>query len=861
MYEDKTRAAFMRSGMGWLRRGGWQLLLAIISILGITGCGKHSVTPLSPYPAKITVTPSPTVSLQAGGTLNFTASAQNAAGTTLRATFTFRSSNTSILNLSVNGVACAGRWDSTFSICTPDGIGMVEVTATVLNVTSQPTYVFVHPPIDNITVQGILPTNQAQFVQEPCLPQGESMTIQANAYSQGVDITQSVGPFTWSANNSSVVRLTPIISNPNQPYNFATYQATATAVIPGITQIYATASGVTSTSFVQPTLPVNSTYPNPPSPVTFDFFETCPIQNIVLELGEVGSQQTSFVGAKGNASETVVATLTDVLGNSSLPNTDGAVQLSKIPLTWTGTQPQVVGPGSGCTQSCSLALPSAGAGAITASCSPPTCNVGFPYVPPAFSTPQNLAACATYLSYYFPQISSCEPFIPLPVYASPFCSTQAGAANPCPLTVQQPVPAAISGLVTGATSAATILAASFGCGSEPPSTCTTGLYSFPSAKASVNAANITPYTPTSLRYDINGDKIYMGSDYGALAINPANLGTSTSPFTPLGTVTGNILGISTNGTSAVFSDTFHPQNQVYIVNTSTSTVPATALNISGASVAAFSPDGLRAYIFGYDSGNNPDLYIYSALQSLQSIPLPALTTVNSIAFSTNAAFAYVVEPSYAGGGPVVTVYNNCVEFASNPQIVADQFALTSPPIAFKVLPDGIHFIALEANGTFDYITATIAGVTPIATQLQYATALCPQTVTHTVQNYSLDQGSGNFTPIDFFTSADGSLLYVLASDRSSILIYNFGLTQTTGGIQLISTNSSSVTPLADAMSVDAGTIVVAGSDGLIHEIATANGGFDSLRVSIPDLPNYLNPFCTFTPASGPCTLDFVAVKP
>lgn len=849
--------------MGRFRRGGWQLLLGLLSVYGITACGGHSVTPLSPYPAKITVTPSPTVSLQAGSTLSFLATAQNSAGTNLRATFTFTSSNTSILNFTSTGLACAGRWDSTFTICTPAGIGVVLVSAQALGATSVPTYVFVHPPVDNITVTGILPPNQAQIIQEPCLPQGEAMTVQATAYSQGVDVTQSVGPFTWSANNTSVARITPIVSNivGSTNYSFPTYQATVTAVTPGLTEIYATASGVTSTTFVQPTLPTNNIYPNPPPPVVFDFFETCPIQNIVLEIGTAGSQQTSFVGARGSAAETVVATLTDVLGTSTLPNTDGAVTLNKIPLTWTGTQPQVINAGTGCTTSCSLTIPSVGAGAVTASCSPPTCNVGFPYIPPAFSTPQSLAACVAYLNYYFPQlqIKSCEPFIPLPVYSSPICSNPSVAPNPCPAPGQPPPLASISGLISGATGSASILAASFGCGSEDPAICTTGLYSFPSAKATANAASIAPTSPTSLLYDLNGDKVYMGSDYGALVINPSSLGTATNPFTPLGSVTGKILAISVNGTSAVFSDTFHTPNQVYIVSTATSTAPSTALNIYGASAAAFSPDGLRAYIFGYDSNNNPNIFLYSTLQSLQSIPLPARTRVNSIAFSNNAAFAYVVEPSLAGGGPAVTVYNNCVNSVGNPQLVADQFTLTAPPIAFKVLPDGIHFIALESNGTFDYITATITGI-PAATVLQAGTALCPQTVTDAVKNFSLNQG--NITPIDFFTSADGTMLYVLASDRNSILIYNFGLTQTAGGIQLLSTTTGvPVTPLADSMSVDAGTIVVAGSDGFIHEITTANGGFDSIQVPFPDLPNYLNPFCTFTPAQGACTLDFVEVKP
>ena len=55
------------------------------------------------------------------------------------------------------------------------------------------------PSIDSVTVTGILLDGVP--VQEPCLSQSQSMTLEAHAFSQGSDITSSVGPFTWSAQN------------------------------------------------------------------------------------------------------------------------------------------------------------------------------------------------------------------------------------------------------------------------------------------------------------------------------------------------------------------------------------------------------------------------------------------------------------------------------------------------------------------------------------------------------------------------------------------------------------------------------------------------------------------------------------
>ena len=230
-----------------------------------------------------------------GATLNFTASVQTSTGGIVRTPATFTSSDTSILTLAPNGVACAGQFNLNYTVCTPGATGPVTVTATALGASSIPTYVFVHAPIDNIIVTGVLLTGLP--VQEPCLSKGQSMTVEAHAFSQGTDITSSVGPFTWSANNPSVVSLVPLV---NEAYNFATNQATANAGSPGFTEIYASASGVTSLSFLQPQFQNSQGATSPP----LDFFETCPILSIALEVGAPGTQQTgqtTFVTSKGTA--------------------------------------------------------------------------------------------------------------------------------------------------------------------------------------------------------------------------------------------------------------------------------------------------------------------------------------------------------------------------------------------------------------------------------------------------------------------------------------------------------------------------------------------------------------------------------
>src|SRR6266576_3676780 len=133
------------------------LAVAFLSFSAITGCGgaSHPGPPL--FPGRINLSPGSATSLVLGGSLNFTASVQTVSGTTLATPITFASSDTSILNLAPNGVACAGHWDVAFTTCSPGASGPVKVTASALGGTSVPTYVFVHPPIDNISVVGVLP--------------------------------------------------------------------------------------------------------------------------------------------------------------------------------------------------------------------------------------------------------------------------------------------------------------------------------------------------------------------------------------------------------------------------------------------------------------------------------------------------------------------------------------------------------------------------------------------------------------------------------------------------------------------------------------------------------------------------------
>jgi hypothetical protein len=797
--------------MGRLRFGQclW-IVVTISSFAYLPACGGHKPPGSSPFAARISLNPATSYSMQAGTVIVFTATAQNAANSSIRAAFTFVSSNPGVVDVAPGGAACAGTWNAPlYTVCSPGGIGTSEVTAESGGTTSAPTLVFVHPFIANIQVSIVPPVNspppacptQTQLppactlpfkATNSCLSQNQIVTLQANAFdSQGTDITASVGPFAWSQGNAGVATLTPIVTN--NTYDVATNQANASANTPGQTQVIASASGVAS----QP----------------FDF-ETCPVQCIALELNVSGSQSsslTNFVVNKGT-SETVTAYAVDVQG----------CIVPKPPLTWISSEPAAITAGSsttGCSTTsttCTIATTQPGVAAISASCTPPTCNVGYPL---------NISGVPA-------------PYVPQPVY---------------PVT-------AISGLVTGAATATSVLSTSQDCYSNIQ--CAVGLYSVSTTTNLPGGASPLPTPPNSLMFDLPGDKAYLGSEFGAFTVNASSLGSTTSPFsylpasgTPMGLVTGKVIAVSHNGSQAIFSDTVSSPNQVYLVGASSSALP---LNINSAIAAAFSPDGLKIFILG-DAGNT--LYIYSPLQYLEP-PVALPTPASSVVFNSTGSFALLSGGSAAG---TLAIYNTCDSSAVTPALSAG--TIPAPPVFLKMVPSGNVPMGnptvptLQTQGLDFFFGVDNTGIDIIATTSSSAplTTLCPQQITlaqtplnATFLPIHIDLGVGSFTPINFFLSPDSTKAYIVASDSSGILVYNFD-TGSTSAIPLV----NNATPLSADMTVDGSLIYVAGSDGLLHEVSTALS-LDRMDVTFTALPDSSNSFC-YTGSN--CALNMIAIRP
>lgn len=755
--------------------------------LALSGCGGGGSTSVVSYPiaASVSLTPATYASLNVGSTLAFTAAAKNNKGSTITQPIAYLSSNTTVATVANNGTVCAGSWDSLSNpaLCTPGAIGSAQITASAQGVNSPPTTVYVHQPIDTVTIS-VVPatTNPPPF---PCFSKGQTLTFEANAFYQGQNITPSVGQFDWGAGSSDVVALTALPVTATSPLN----QTIATAGTPGTTYVYAGVSNVNS--------------------LPYTFF-TCPVQTISLT--EVSSTATAT---------DIDATVIDTQGNS----------IVGIPLTWSSSQPTAVKVTGSATNTSYGGTAStsqgtiAGDAEVSASCTPPTCNIGISPTLPIYGS--NAVEVTS--------VPSASSTTTATIYAT---SKDCGTLSNCLTTL---VPISAKGTSTGSGTVFSIGA--------------------PAALAETSAG--VGITPDSFLFGPTGTSGFLGTDssafgtQGLMVFTVSGAAVATYPSAP-----GKLLALSPSGGTAVVSDTVDTPNLVYLFNTTSHTT--TNLNITGATAAAFSPDGLKAMIVA-NNASGSQLYVYSALDALQTIPLSSTAPANDVTFLPSGNFAYI-----AGGGvSVVSTLATC----DNPSApVVGTTATAGTPLSVRALPNG-QVLSLDPPG-FDLLTPTVSGsgcaysrtyqgVTPSGT------ILGDLAVTTATPVPFFNLGEGDIQPTQLIVSPDGSMAYILANDASgnplsSILEFNIN-GQTTSGMSL----AGNAVPLQAALTPDGRYLVVGAREqsssssipGVpsVHVVDLVIGGDIQQLTFQPDI--CIGPGFPSTPAPVTCYPDLMAVVP
>ncbi len=808
------------------------LAVAIIFVLALTGClGNSSPGSGNLGVTSVSLNPTTGISMEVATTQVFTATGRNANGGTVLGVnirFVVQSADPNApapLSIASNGNACAGTWDASVAICSPGTAGIALVTAVIEGVSSPVTTVYVHQHIDSIQVVSA----ETQPPQYDCFSQGQVSHFRGIAYSNNVDISNTVGPLSWTYSNSGVLTAIPIQSgDPNNP----AFTVEATAKAPGVTNIVATISGTTS-----------NPYP----------YMTCLVRYIRLQIGGQGPAGNS-VTVNNGGSVNVTATAID-----SLYNVVDFGPLGTPPLTWSTSNPEVAAfttttnttGANGATARNNL-----GGATLTASCSPPSCNIG---VLPG-----------------------------LPIYASngllPNGSPGFGAISVDVTSTSNPP-------------VYTAWAATTGCQNAPG--CTSSLFGVnPAGTSPISAIVTLPRTPNSMMFNhSSAARVYLGSDQGLMYVDvgsssPTVALVSNSPSPCNVSLCGKVLTISNDGKQVVVADTVSTPSRVYIYNPSNTSSAPVDLIIPGEtpSAAAFSPDQMKLFILT-QTGN---MYVYSTADALSSVPIA--TSVADLAFSADGSFAYVAgNPT----GSAISAYSTCSSNGAPAALLGSGTTAAAPLKIFPFQSVPANGPSLVSNGGANdgqpsLVQKIVAlepatGTPPISTleilQANYTQqptktdagddkkmtcdlpAVSSPLVSHVA---SFNLGQGNFVPLYTQLVGDDNKFIVVAQNIPAVLLVNV-TDGTTTSVPLV----NSASPLAASASTDGSQVFVAACDqygppppppnqptcavGSIHVVSTVGQG-DSLQVQY--ISNGNRNMCNNNGNPAPqCLPDMVAIKP
>ncbi len=325
------------------------IMAALIVSGALLGCsGSNS----SVGPAVKVVASPATLSLNDGEVSQVVGTAEDAMGNAVfSATVTYAvTSGNGVQVASATGLVCAGTWDASFINCTPLPLPLqpnqISATITITATSGGQTFtttvpVSVHEHVDLVTVAAQSPPAAGCVSQGAAAPANTEVYV-ASAWSTDPNVCGAgpnpcpilgVGTFTFTTDQ-------PTIANTvSQPANEPGNQITVTAAQPGMANIFATVSGVTST----------------PAP-----FASCAAASISTHVS--GSPNTSF-SLSGTATQQLQADVVDSQG----------VPFTALTLSWNSSQPHVATAGA----SGVISAVSPGTAGISTACSPPTCNLGF----------------------------------------------------------------------------------------------------------------------------------------------------------------------------------------------------------------------------------------------------------------------------------------------------------------------------------------------------------------------------------------------------------------------------------------------------------------------------------------------------
>ncbi len=800
------------------------LLLCSLPVgVSISGCGvnasnycpaPNNFTKISQVYQIVLQPTNSTVSLAYGQTrILASPTAENCIGNTVGvASYSYGSTNPSLLDVSPGGVLCAGTWNrnsgggiQNYTVCTPPSNATINgllgsasapnygnlyalITAAAGPVTSNAVQIFVHPPVTSVaSYQGtstgscsssVSCGTSSSTIVPACLSQGTTVPYCSVVCNGATDITAAVGNITYAGNNTSVVSFAANTVNQQQ--------GIATANQPGSTVVTATISLVSSNA---------------------GSFSTCPPAAININVN--GSDSVTV-----NPNNNQQISLGTSTSGEQILDTRGVPFTSLTGLTYTSTNPSTL-----TVSTTGLISPKfASNGDIYAACLPPGCNpsevnqIG----QPAPSDGQDI-----------------QTGNGLPIISNPLRVVAPGAVSSILYMVN---------------------------------------FSNPSLAILNNNGSIVtqpiqlPYTPNSAVVSQDGSRLYLGSSTELMVLN-----TATNAIVAVNrNVPGKVLAVSPDGSTAViFNNVINngvPNNAIYLYNTSAGTF--TSPYTGPALRAQFTPDNQTVYIAtGTTSG-----IVYNKFTGWATYALPG--GASDVAVVTPAVGAFFAGTSTTALGYCPNIIAAPpIYFPIAANVAANTSVINSSNDGEHVFgandAAGLTFSDIQTDvpsGANGLCPLADTGLTIPTNLTQYSdgsiTGATLTGVDSTSATFNLTNPTPNTTYTAFVTYTDAS-----SSAPAKLPVYQ--LTSGAGGsaqfalIPLATTSAGTPTaPTSGAVSPDGKTFFVTTSgDNLLHFITIPQPSTTAPPTQLPSDNGAPVPTNLVDANGSPVPADLVLIRP
>jgi DNA-binding beta-propeller fold protein YncE len=469
----------------------------------------------------------------------------------------------------------------------------------------------------------------------------------------------------------------------------------------------------------------------------------------------------------------------------------------------------------------------AGAADISASCTPPSCNIGVLPGLPIYSTGGMLPNGQNAFGVIIANVTQTKP----------------------------PV--------------ASVFAATTDC--NDAFNCTSAMFPITAGTNPIGSPVVLPYTPNSMTFNPAGTRAYLGSSKGLMFVDigqSVTVNTVSPTTTPCNiAVCGKPLAISPDGNRVVVADIATQPNQVYIFDAAHATNAPGDLLIPGATAAAFSPDQMKIFILS----NTGKMYVVSTVDALKSVSIAPAAT--DLAFAADGSFAYVAGTP----GNNIAAFSTC----STPSAASANIgnvATAGTPLRIFPLP---QVQELTVGPDHSLIAQNLLALEPPNIQLLTAhftrdpladnqfTCNLP-VLTSFDSSAPVNLGQGTFTPLFTQVTGDGSQVIIVAKNIPAVLVFDVN-----GGTTSAFPLADNALPVAASATLDGTQVFVAGCQTLfkddqghercasgasVHIVNTQSGG--DIQQAVYTNTNTNDSMCSdLDPVTHPCTPNLLAVRP